>query len=88
MKLNQEDQFIKEIQLHKDSIHSYDAFPFDLPVIKNFKRLLFHPNVTYIIGENGMGNQPCWKGLQLHLDLIQKVERRTLISQALTRIQI
>lgn len=67
MKLNQEDQFIKEIQLHKDSIHSYDTFPFDLPVIKNLKRLLFHPNVTYIIGENGMGKSTLLEGIAIAL---------------------
>ncbi|WP_339228584.1 AAA family ATPase [Oceanobacillus sp. FSL K6-2867] len=67
MRLNQDNQYIKELQLYKNRIHSYDTFPFDLPVIKNLKKLSFHPNVTYIVGENGMGKSTLLEGIAIAL---------------------
>jgi predicted ATPase len=32
-----------------------DAYPFNLPVVRNLKVLRFHPKVTFIVGENGSG---------------------------------
>jgi len=57
MKLNKDTQYIKSLNLKSDNIRSYDSFPFHLPFIRNFTELFFHPNVTYIIGENGIMKQ-------------------------------
>ncbi|GGJ55592.1 AAA family ATPase [Virgibacillus salexigens] len=54
-KLTETDAFIRRLQLKEEEIPSYHTFPFDLPVIRHFQDVVFHPNVTYIIGENGMG---------------------------------
>jgi predicted ATPase len=32
-----------------------DAYPFDLPVVRNLDELEFHPKVTFLVGENGSG---------------------------------
>ncbi|WP_270180929.1 AAA family ATPase [Alkalihalobacillus sp. CinArs1] len=65
MKLTQETQYVKRLNVKEDEIPSYDFFPFDLPVIKHFKELLFHPNVTYIVGENGMGKSTLLEGMAI-----------------------
>lgn len=65
--LNQDSQYIRAISLKSDHILSYKHFPFNLPVIQHFDRLTFHPNVTYIIGENGMGKSTLLEGIAIAL---------------------
>lgn len=65
MKLTQETLYVKRLNVKEDEIPSYDFFPFDLPVFKHFKELLFHPNVTYIVGENGMGKSTLLEGMAI-----------------------
>ena len=43
------------IDLSKDSEQPLSEYPFNLSSIKNLKKLQFHRNVTYLVGENGMG---------------------------------
>ncbi|GGE70058.1 AAA family ATPase [Priestia taiwanensis] len=47
--------YIRRIEVKRDDIPSYKHYPFSLPTIKELETLAFHPNVTYIVGENGMG---------------------------------
>jgi len=42
-------------------------YPFDIPTIKNFKKLIFHPKVTYLIGENGMGKSTLMEAIAVNL---------------------
>ncbi|WP_079529552.1 AAA family ATPase [Halobacillus hunanensis] len=65
MKLNQDTQYIKSLKLKSEDLPSYETFPFCLPVIKNFTELFFHPNVTYIVGENGMGKSTLLEGIAI-----------------------
>ncbi|MED3572624.1 AAA family ATPase [Cytobacillus praedii] len=51
----EEIQYLRGIQLKRDSIASFNKYPFHLPSIKTLDELSFHPNVTYFVGENGMG---------------------------------
>jgi predicted ATPase len=67
MKLSRDTQYIREIFLKEDRIPSYKQFPFSLPVMKNFRELTFHPNVTYVIGENGMGKSTLLEGVAIAL---------------------
>lgn len=46
---------LKELSLIREKIPSPDKYPFNIPVLKNFSSLEFHPKVTYLSGENGMG---------------------------------
>lgn len=65
MKLEQDRQYIREVILKKEQIPNFNRFPFTLPVIQHFKDLTFHPNVTYIIGENGMGKSTLLEGIAI-----------------------
>ncbi|SDJ84051.1 AAA family ATPase [Sediminibacillus albus] len=67
MKLNRSTQFVKSLKLNTESIPAYHTFPFNLPVIKAFEELTFHPNVTYIVGENGMGKSTLLEGIAISL---------------------
>ncbi|WP_027417402.1 AAA family ATPase [Aneurinibacillus terranovensis] len=55
MKKLNENQYIRSIVLKRDSIPSFNTFPFHLPSIRTLDELSFHPNVTFFVGENGMG---------------------------------
>ncbi|MFP7486362.1 AAA family ATPase [Priestia filamentosa] len=46
---------LKKVTLLKEKIESYAEYPFNIPVIKNFKDLEFKNNVTFFVGENGSG---------------------------------
>lgn len=47
--------YLRWIELKRDQIPNLDQYPYHLPAIKGLDRLSFHPNVTYIVGENGVG---------------------------------
>lgn len=47
--------FLHEVRLARDSVASFDEYPFSLPAVRNFERLELHPNVTFLVGENGSG---------------------------------
>ncbi|KNF08613.1 putative ATPase, AAA-type [Gottschalkia purinilytica] len=55
MELTDKNQYLRSIQLNREKIKSFKKYPFNLPAIKNLSNLKFHPNVTFIVGENGMG---------------------------------
>ncbi|MFC4023664.1 AAA family ATPase [Oceanobacillus longus] len=58
---------MKSVYLKSEMIESYDSFPFNLPVVKRMEELVFHPNVTYIVGENGMGKSTLLEGIAIEL---------------------
>ncbi|KMK75601.1 AAA family ATPase [Alkalihalobacillus pseudalcaliphilus] len=49
------DQYVKKLTVLEERIENKKQFPFSLPAIRSLDELIFHPNVTYIMGENGMG---------------------------------
>lgn len=55
MGLEKINQFIRSVELRKEKILSYSKYPFCLPAIRNLNELKLHPNVTFIVGENGTG---------------------------------
>lgn len=55
MENNMENSYIKRIVLKRESISSFNIFPFNLPSIKPLDEITFHPKVTFLVGENGMG---------------------------------
>ena len=43
------------------------GYPFNIPCIQNFQKLTFHPKVTYLIGENGMGKSTLLEAIAVSL---------------------
>lgn len=48
-------QFIRQVLLNKNEFTNTHEYPYDIPSIKYLKELDLHPNVTFIVGENGVG---------------------------------
>lgn len=67
MKLTSTNQFVRHMSLKDESAALPNHFPFSLPVIQKLGKLSFHPNVTYIIGENGMGKSTLLEAIAVAL---------------------
>ena len=52
-------QFVVEVQLKRQECPSFDVYPFSLPMVRRMESVEMHPHVTFIVGENGSGSQPC-----------------------------
>lgn len=47
--------YLLNAKLLREKVPSFEHYPFNLDVVRNFDSLEFHPKVTFIIGENGSG---------------------------------
>ena len=47
--------FLRSVSLRRNGIRSFDEYPFCIPAIRHLHTLELHPNVTFLIGENGTG---------------------------------
>ena len=46
---------ITKISLEREKIESFDEYPFNIDVVKDFNELKFDKPVTFFVGENGVG---------------------------------
>lgn len=60
-------QYLRTLYIKRDEIPSTTMFPFNLPSIKFLEELAFHPNVTFIVGENGMGKSTLLEAIAISL---------------------
>lgn len=58
--------YVNTVQLHAPEGIPTD-YPFDIPCLRNFDKLSFHPKVTYLIGENGMGKSTLLEAIAVAL---------------------
>ena len=63
------DLIIKKISLDRDSIDSFDKYPFNIDIVKNFSELNFNSHVTFFVGENGIGKSTFIEAIAVALDL-------------------
>ena len=47
--------YLRSIKLLRNKIDCFDQYPYCLPVFRELDMLEFHPQVTFIVGENGTG---------------------------------
>ena len=55
MRATARDAFLLEVQLRRERVSSFDAYPFNLPAVRTLATLRLHPAVTFLVGENGSG---------------------------------
>ncbi|NHA03841.1 AAA family ATPase [Mucilaginibacter sp. HC2] len=61
--------YLQQISLERESVASFEAYPFHIPAIKNLSSMTFHRDVTFIVGENGSGKSTLIEAIALHLGL-------------------
>jgi predicted ATPase len=49
------DLFIREVQLLRPKVVSFETYPFNLPAVRDFKELKLSSSLTFFVGENGTG---------------------------------
>ncbi len=55
MKAFEARHYLLRAQMLWDRVENRDAYPFNLPVVRDLDSLEFHPKVTFLVGENGSG---------------------------------
>ncbi len=60
---------VKRISLERDKIKSYNDYPFNIEVVKNFHELNFDSQVTFFVGENGIGKSTFVEAIAVALGL-------------------
>ncbi len=59
------ESFLLSLSLKYKNDINFEEYPFSIPVIKNLNQIVFHPKVTYIIGENGSGKSTLMEALAI-----------------------
>lgn len=57
--------YLRSIALVRDRIPSFDAYPFNIPAVRTLTTLDFHPDVTFLVGENGTGKSTLVEAIAL-----------------------
>ena len=60
---------VKKISLDRDKIESFDKYPFNIEVVKKFTELNFDSQVTFFVGENGIGKSTFIEAIAVALGL-------------------
>lgn len=63
------DLFIKRIILEREKIEDFSKYPFNIPIVENFLELELHSNVTFFVGENGVGKSTFIEAIAILLKL-------------------
>ena len=59
--------YLREIVLHRDKVPGFARYPFALPVVAAFDRLVFQRPVTFLVGENGSGKSTLLEAIAVAL---------------------
>jgi len=59
-------QFIYTTSLNIESVDK-NTYPLNIPSIRKIDKILFHPNITFIVGENGSGKSTLLEALAVKL---------------------
>jgi len=59
--------FLNAVRLERDRVPNFDEYPFCIPSIRQLDRLVFHPAVTFFIGENGSGKSTLLEAIALKM---------------------
>lgn len=60
-------QYVRQVQLQRGRVESFDRYPFSLPAVRSLDRLELHPKVTFFIGENGSGKSTLLEAIAVSL---------------------
>jgi predicted ATPase len=61
--------FLHSVELVRDDDWREDRYPYALPAVKSWDRLLFHPKITFFVGENGSGKSTLIEAIAVALGL-------------------
>lgn len=59
--------YLIQASFRPDAEIDYDAYPFNIPAVREIESIDFHPNVTFFVGENGSGKSTLLEGIAVSL---------------------
>ena len=59
--------YLLRASLRPDAEVDCDAYPFSIPAVRDIENIDFHPNVTFLVGENGAGKSTVMEGIAVAL---------------------
>lgn len=59
--------YLQRIWPHFGSDVDFDAFPFNIPAVRDLQEIAFHADVTFFVGENGSGKSTLLEAIALAL---------------------
>ena len=57
--------YLLSLRLNRQNLP--ERYPFNIPCLKSFKELVFHPKVTFLTGENGVGKSTLIEAIAVNL---------------------
>jgi predicted ATPase len=60
-------QFLQRMTLRRDTVDSFERYPFCLPAVRSLEQLDFHPKLTFFVGENGSGKSTLLEAIAVSL---------------------
>lgn len=59
--------YLKQVSLKKDTIESFDQYPFSIPAVKHLDAIKFQSEVVFFVGENGCGKSTILEAIAVAL---------------------
>lgn len=60
---------VKKIVFERDKVEDFTKYPFNIEIIKNLEELEFNSQVTFLVGENGVGKSTLIEAIAVSLGL-------------------
>ncbi len=60
-------QYASHVSLKRDTVESFEQYPFSLPAVRSLNKLELHPKVTFFVGENGSGKSTLLEAIAVSL---------------------
>ncbi|MBI9018727.1 MAG: AAA family ATPase [Phycisphaerae bacterium] len=57
--------YLREIVLKRDEVPDFNRYPFNIPAVSCLDTLKFHSDVTFLVGENGVGKSTLIEAIAL-----------------------
>lgn len=57
--------YLQRVELKRDEIDDYDSYPLSIPAVRKLDSIEFHPDVTFLVGENGTGKSTLIEAIAL-----------------------
>lgn len=57
--------YLQQVVFRPDIAFDANSYPYDIPAVRDVEKLTFHPDVTFLVGENGSGKSTVLEAIAL-----------------------